>query len=239
MTAARDPAEATPAAERAAAARRRVAVARAAPRAVPARRARAPGGNGRSRRLGRRSGDRRRSRDGRCHRDSRNDWRWRECGWLERRDGYGRRGWYGHGGWWRRGGPRRRRWIGGPWWNGRQCWRQRDGGSRRIHGWPWWYQRRRFRRIRWRSGSQRSRRDAADGLELVEHVRVQQLNETLIKQIADTFVSSGMKDAGYQYVNLDDCWMDGRDSSGKLQLEHDQVSRRASPRSPTTSTARG
>jgi len=43
------------------------------------------------------------------------------------------------------------------------------------------------------------------------------LNETLIKQIADTFVSSGMQAAGYQYVNLDDCWMNGRDSSGKLQ----------------------
>jgi alpha-galactosidase len=43
------------------------------------------------------------------------------------------------------------------------------------------------------------------------------LNETLIKGIADIFVSSGMKDVGYQYVNLDDCWMDGRDSSGKLK----------------------
>ncbi|HVZ89264.1 MAG TPA: glycoside hydrolase family 27 protein [Polyangia bacterium] len=43
------------------------------------------------------------------------------------------------------------------------------------------------------------------------------LNETLIKQMADTFVSSGMQAVGYQYVNLDDCWMDGRDSSGKLQ----------------------
>lgn len=43
------------------------------------------------------------------------------------------------------------------------------------------------------------------------------LNETLIKQIADTIVSSGMQAAGYQYVNLDDCWMDGRDSSGKLR----------------------
>ena len=37
--------------------------------------------------------------------------------------------------------------------------------------------------------------------------------------MADTFVSSGMKDAGYQYVNLDDCWMDGRDSSGKLKWD--------------------
>jgi alpha-galactosidase len=43
------------------------------------------------------------------------------------------------------------------------------------------------------------------------------LNETLIKQIADTIVSSGMQAVGYQYVNLDDCWMDGRDSSGKLR----------------------
>lgn len=43
------------------------------------------------------------------------------------------------------------------------------------------------------------------------------LNETLVKQIADIFVSSGMQAVGYQYVNLDDCWMNGRDSSGKLQ----------------------
>jgi alpha-galactosidase len=43
------------------------------------------------------------------------------------------------------------------------------------------------------------------------------LSETLIKGIADAMVSSGMQAAGYQYVNLDDCWMDGRDSTGKLQ----------------------
>jgi alpha-galactosidase len=43
------------------------------------------------------------------------------------------------------------------------------------------------------------------------------MDETLIKQIADTFVSSGMQAAGYEYVNLDDCWMDGRDSNGKLR----------------------
>jgi alpha-galactosidase len=43
------------------------------------------------------------------------------------------------------------------------------------------------------------------------------MNEALIKQIADTFVSSGMQAAGYEYVNLDDCWMDGRDPSGKLR----------------------
>jgi alpha-galactosidase len=44
------------------------------------------------------------------------------------------------------------------------------------------------------------------------------LTEALIKGVADTFVSSGMKDVGYQYVNLDDCWMDGRDGSGKIQV---------------------
>ncbi|HEX7476186.1 MAG TPA: glycoside hydrolase family 27 protein, partial [Polyangiales bacterium] len=43
------------------------------------------------------------------------------------------------------------------------------------------------------------------------------MDEALIKQIADTFVSSGMQAAGYEYVNIDDCWMDGRDSSGKLR----------------------
>src|SRR5262245_37648244 len=43
------------------------------------------------------------------------------------------------------------------------------------------------------------------------------LNETLVKQIADAFVSSGMQAVGYQYVNLDDCWMDGRDAAGKLR----------------------
>jgi alpha-galactosidase len=43
------------------------------------------------------------------------------------------------------------------------------------------------------------------------------MDEALIKQIADIFVSSGLQAAGYEYVNLDDCWMDGRDSNGKLR----------------------
>jgi len=42
-------------------------------------------------------------------------------------------------------------------------------------------------------------------------------NETMIRGIADTFVSAGLKDAGYQYINLDDCWAEtSRDSSGHL-----------------------
>jgi alpha-galactosidase len=43
------------------------------------------------------------------------------------------------------------------------------------------------------------------------------LNETVVKSMADAMVSTGMKDVGYEYVNLDDCWMDGRDGSGKLK----------------------
>jgi len=43
------------------------------------------------------------------------------------------------------------------------------------------------------------------------------LNEAVVKSMADAFIATGMKDAGYEYVNLDDCWMDGRDASGKLK----------------------
>ncbi|MFC7531775.1 glycoside hydrolase family 27 protein [Actinoplanes sp. GCM10030250] len=44
------------------------------------------------------------------------------------------------------------------------------------------------------------------------------INEALIRQMADTMVSSGMRDAGYQYVVVDDCWMNpNRDGSGNLQ----------------------
>jgi len=44
-------------------------------------------------------------------------------------------------------------------------------------------------------------------------------SESLIKGVADAFVSSGMAAAGYQYVNIDDCWMSGRDGSGNLQAD--------------------
>src|SRR3954451_18062713 len=42
-------------------------------------------------------------------------------------------------------------------------------------------------------------------------------NEAMVKGMADLFVSSGLKDAGYQYVNLDDCGaLPQRDAMGKL-----------------------
>ncbi|WP_344302010.1 alpha-galactosidase, partial [Paractinoplanes deccanensis] len=44
------------------------------------------------------------------------------------------------------------------------------------------------------------------------------INESLIRGMADAMVSSGMRDAGYQYVVVDDCWMNpNRDASGNLQ----------------------
>ncbi|HVY41168.1 MAG TPA: glycoside hydrolase family 27 protein [Polyangia bacterium] len=44
-------------------------------------------------------------------------------------------------------------------------------------------------------------------------------SETLVKGIADAMVSNGMAAVGYQYVNIDDCWMSGRDGSGNLQWD--------------------
>ncbi|GAA1662721.1 ricin-type beta-trefoil lectin domain protein [Saccharothrix algeriensis] len=44
------------------------------------------------------------------------------------------------------------------------------------------------------------------------------ISEALIRQHADAMVSSGMRDLGYQYVVVDDCWFNpNRDSAGNLQ----------------------
>jgi len=43
------------------------------------------------------------------------------------------------------------------------------------------------------------------------------VSEVLIRETADAMVSSGMKDAGYEYVIIDDCWQVGRDSLGFIQ----------------------
>jgi len=37
------------------------------------------------------------------------------------------------------------------------------------------------------------------------------VSEDMIKSMADAMVTSGMKDAGYQYVVIDDCWQVSRD----------------------------
>jgi alpha-galactosidase len=46
------------------------------------------------------------------------------------------------------------------------------------------------------------------------------IDENLIKQIADAMVSTGLKDAGYTYVNLDDTWQSlQRDSDGFIKCD--------------------
>ncbi len=42
------------------------------------------------------------------------------------------------------------------------------------------------------------------------------VSEQLIREMADTMVSSGMRDAGYQYINIDDCWQVSRDGDGTI-----------------------
>jgi alpha-galactosidase len=42
------------------------------------------------------------------------------------------------------------------------------------------------------------------------------VNEKLIREIADVMVSSGMQAAGYKYVNIDDCWQVSRQADGTI-----------------------
>lgn len=43
------------------------------------------------------------------------------------------------------------------------------------------------------------------------------INEQLIKDVADVFVKEGYKDAGYEYIVIDDCWsLKQRDENGNL-----------------------
>ncbi|HVM61683.1 MAG TPA: PKD domain-containing protein [Verrucomicrobiae bacterium] len=42
------------------------------------------------------------------------------------------------------------------------------------------------------------------------------VNETVVRGIADAMATNGMKAAGYQYVNIDDCWASYRDTNGVI-----------------------
>jgi alpha-galactosidase len=42
------------------------------------------------------------------------------------------------------------------------------------------------------------------------------VSEDLIMQMADAMVSNGMKDAGYEYIVIDDCWQVSRDENGEI-----------------------
>lgn len=43
------------------------------------------------------------------------------------------------------------------------------------------------------------------------------VNETIVRAMADAMVSSGLAAAGYEYVNIDDCWAYSRDANGTIQ----------------------
>jgi alpha-galactosidase len=45
------------------------------------------------------------------------------------------------------------------------------------------------------------------------------VNEQIVRDSADAIVSSGMRDAGYQYVVIDDCWQGPRDASGFITAD--------------------
>ena len=42
------------------------------------------------------------------------------------------------------------------------------------------------------------------------------ISEDLVKEVADIFIEKGLKDAGYQYVVIDDGWQIGRDDYGNI-----------------------
>lgn len=45
------------------------------------------------------------------------------------------------------------------------------------------------------------------------------IDEALIRTMANALVSSGMRDAGYQYVVVDDCWQGQRDRQGVIRAD--------------------
>ena len=42
------------------------------------------------------------------------------------------------------------------------------------------------------------------------------VSEKLIMQMADAMVNSGMQNAGYEYIVIDDCWQIARDKDGEI-----------------------
>ncbi|HXG81290.1 MAG TPA: glycoside hydrolase family 27 protein [Sphingomicrobium sp.] len=45
------------------------------------------------------------------------------------------------------------------------------------------------------------------------------VNERIVRNVADAMVASGMKDAGYEYVVIDDCWHGKRDANGFITAD--------------------
>ncbi len=50
-----------------------------------------------------------------------------------------------------------------------------------------------------------------------------EINEDLVKQVVDSMVATGMRDMGYQYVNIDDFWqLEERDENGRIQVNKEK-----------------
>src|ERR1041384_1473705 len=45
------------------------------------------------------------------------------------------------------------------------------------------------------------------------------VNEAIVRRVAEAIVASGMRDAGYQYVVIDDCWHGPRDPNGFITAD--------------------
>jgi alpha-galactosidase len=45
------------------------------------------------------------------------------------------------------------------------------------------------------------------------------IREELVRQAADQMVSSGLREAGYQYIVIDDCWHGPRDAEGRITAD--------------------
>jgi alpha-galactosidase len=48
------------------------------------------------------------------------------------------------------------------------------------------------------------------------------VSEKIIMQMADAMASNGMKDAGYQYIVIDDCWQVDRDANGEIVVDKER-----------------
>ncbi|MFH0759305.1 MAG: glycoside hydrolase family 27 protein [Bacteroidota bacterium] len=48
------------------------------------------------------------------------------------------------------------------------------------------------------------------------HFNCDGISEQVIMEVADAMVGSGLKEAGYQYIVIDDCWQVGRDTLGNI-----------------------
>jgi alpha-galactosidase len=46
-----------------------------------------------------------------------------------------------------------------------------------------------------------------------------EVSESLLLDTSKILLSSGLKDVGYEYVVLDDCWSDGRNEQGYLNVD--------------------